>query len=108
MREELPEVVLTTTTSVDGRITLGRDQLLLDPSVGGRQPPGHRLDRHADLADDLGRCGVPAQPVGHDDALGVGWRPPVGREVDDRRRRVRHQEHVAGQVAVHQLGTSCR
>jgi riboflavin biosynthesis pyrimidine reductase len=36
MREELPEVVLTTTTSVDGRITLGRDQLLLDPSVGGR------------------------------------------------------------------------
>ncbi len=36
MREELPEVVLTTTVSVDGRITLGRDQLLLDPTVGGR------------------------------------------------------------------------
>ena len=36
MREELPEVVLTTTTSVDGRITLRRDQLLLDPAVRAR------------------------------------------------------------------------
>lgn len=31
-----PRVVLTTTAGVDGRITLRRDQLLLDPSVGER------------------------------------------------------------------------
>lgn len=36
MCEELPEVVLTTSVSVDGRITLGRDQLLLDSEVATR------------------------------------------------------------------------
>ena len=36
MRDELPEVVLTTTVSVDGRITLGRDQLLVDARVAAR------------------------------------------------------------------------
>ncbi len=53
MRGELPEVVLTTTVSVDGRITLGRDQLLLDPTVGGRWSTmavdGAFADRHAQL-----------------------------------------------------------
>ncbi|MER7070530.1 DUF664 domain-containing protein [Terrabacter sp. NPDC000476] len=36
MGDELPEVVLTTTVSVDGRITLGRHERLLDPAVGAR------------------------------------------------------------------------
>ena len=53
MREELPEVVLTTTVSVDGRITLGRDQLLLDPTVAARwsamTADGAFADRHAQL-----------------------------------------------------------
>jgi len=53
MRERLPEVVLTTTVSVDGRITLGRDQLLLDPAVGGRWStmavPGAFEERHTQI-----------------------------------------------------------
>ena len=53
MREELPEVVLTTTVSVDGRITLGRDQLLLDPTVAGRWSTmavhGAFQERHAQI-----------------------------------------------------------
>ncbi len=54
MRDELPEVVLTTTVSVDGRITLGRDQLLLDPKVGARWETitvrGAFENRHAQIA----------------------------------------------------------
>jgi riboflavin biosynthesis pyrimidine reductase len=54
MRDELPEVVLTTTVSVDGRITLGRDQLLLDPKAGARWEtitvPGAFETRHTDIA----------------------------------------------------------
>jgi riboflavin biosynthesis pyrimidine reductase len=54
MRDELPEVVLTTTVSVDGRITLGRDQLLLDPRVGARWAtitvPGAFETRHTQIA----------------------------------------------------------
>lgn len=34
--ELLPEVVLTSTVSVDGRITLGRSQRLMEPAVGAR------------------------------------------------------------------------
>lgn len=53
MRDDLPEVVLTTSTSVDGRITLGRDQLLLDPQVGARWStmtvPGAFEIRHAQI-----------------------------------------------------------
>lgn len=36
MSAELPEVILTTTSSVDGRISLGRHQRLLDPAVWAR------------------------------------------------------------------------
>ena len=47
---ELPEVVLTTTTSVDGRISLGSRQRLLDPDVSTRWAsmgvPGAFEDRH--------------------------------------------------------------
>ena len=54
MPDELPEVVLTTTVSVDGRITLGRDQLLLDPKVGARWEaitvPGAFENRHTEIA----------------------------------------------------------
>lgn len=54
MRDELPEVVLTTTVSVDGRITLGRDQLLLDPRVDARWAtitvPGAFEARHTEIA----------------------------------------------------------
>ena len=54
MRDELPEVVLTTTVSVDGRITLGREQLLLDPRVGARWEtitvPGAFETRHTQIA----------------------------------------------------------
>lgn len=53
MRDDLPEVVLTTTVSVDGRITLGRDQRLLDPEVRARwqtmQVPGAFQARHQEL-----------------------------------------------------------
>lgn len=57
MREDheadLPEVVLTTTVSVDGRITLGRGRLLLDPGVGRLWStmgvPGAFDDRHVRL-----------------------------------------------------------
>lgn len=34
--EQLPRVVLTTTASVDGRITLGSHQRLVDPTVAER------------------------------------------------------------------------
>lgn len=48
--DELPEVVLTTTTSVDGRISLGSRQRLLDPKVAARWAkigaPGAFTDRH--------------------------------------------------------------
>lgn len=51
MRDDLPEVVLTTSVSVDGRITLGRERLLLDPQVEARWStmavPGAFEARHA-------------------------------------------------------------
>jgi len=53
MSDELPEVVLMTAVSVDGRITLGRNQRLLDPEVGARwstmQVPGAFEARHEEL-----------------------------------------------------------
>jgi len=49
----MPEVVLTTTISVDGRITLGRAQRLLDPTVAARwstiQVDGAFATRHEEL-----------------------------------------------------------
>lgn len=53
MEGDLPEVVLMTTASVDGRITLGRHQRLLDPAVHERwnsiQVPDSLTLRPADL-----------------------------------------------------------
>src|SRR4051812_20381703 len=53
MDPDLPEVVLITTASVDGRITLGTHQRLLEPAVGDRwnsiQVPNAFPDRSADI-----------------------------------------------------------
>ena len=53
MDGDLPEVVLITTASVDGRITLGTHQRLLEPAVGERwnsfQVPNAFPDRPADI-----------------------------------------------------------
>ncbi len=53
MDAELPRVVLTTTASVDGRISLGRSQRLMDDRVGRRwgtmAVPGAFTDRHEQL-----------------------------------------------------------
>lgn len=57
METDLPEVVLLTTASVDGRITLGRHQRLLDPTVNERwnsiQVPGSLPARPADLTSHV-------------------------------------------------------
>lgn len=57
METDLPEVVLMTTASVDGRITLGKYQRLLDPAVSERwntlQVPGSFPGRPADLASHV-------------------------------------------------------
>lgn len=57
MKTGLPEVVLITTASVDGRITLGRHQRLLDPAVNERwdsiQAHDSFPDRPADIASHV-------------------------------------------------------
>ena len=79
MREELPEVVLTTTVSVDGRITLGRDQLLLDPTVAARWSTMAAdrafADRHAEL-DATAILEGSGSFVGPD-AVAPQWPPPT-------------------------------
>ncbi|GAA2494510.1 hypothetical protein [Terrabacter carboxydivorans] len=82
MRVDLPEVVLTTSVSVDGRITLGREQPLLDPQVGARwsamSVPGAFEDRHAliDAQVILEGSGSSVGP----DAPTPAWPPPTTGE----------------------------
>lgn len=82
MPEKLPEVVLTTTVSVDGRITLGRDQLLLDPTVAGRWATmtvqGAFEDRH-DQIDALAILEGSGSFVAPD-ADAPRWPPPTVRD----------------------------
>lgn len=54
MDVDLPEVVLTVAASVDGRITLGRHQRLLDPSVGRRWASIERAGVFAGRGDEIG------------------------------------------------------
>lgn len=58
MDDALPQVVLTTTVSVDGRITLGRRQRLLDPEVGRRWASMAVPDVFASRSDEVGAAAV--------------------------------------------------
>lgn len=61
MSAELPEVILTTTSSVDGRISLGRHQRLLDPAVWARWGV---IAEPAPFADRQDRLDAGADPRG--------------------------------------------
>jgi riboflavin biosynthesis pyrimidine reductase len=54
MDGELPEVVLTVVASVDGRITLGRHQRLLEPSVSQRWASISVPDAFVGRSDEIG------------------------------------------------------
>ena len=67
-------------------------------------PVGAGEGGRCELVDQRGVGVPPQQRVDHHDGVGVRSRPPVGRQVDHRRGEPIGEQHVAGQVAVHELG----
>jgi hypothetical protein len=59
-----------------------------------------------DLLQEICIGALPEQGVADDDGRRETRRPPVRGEVDHRRRKVIREEHVAGEVAVHELARS--
>ena len=78
MSAELPEVILTTTSSVDGRISLGRHQRLLDPAVWARwgaiADSAPFTDRHDRL--DVGAILEGSGSLVDIDAIAPDWPAP--------------------------------